>query len=1319
MKAIWEKANKRSWEELFLDAFVTAVESERMRLSKYAPDDISMDREELRQILHQDLAIEVNRMSLSALSSQHFSEELASAMLAHDILRLGGHQLDLASYKQLTSNLIRAAIANVEVAILNKADGPGLATLHEIQDIRAIVLQNQAFLRKHFDSILGPLSTLTQKVQDLETVLPGNIATALLRAQDNSADKRHLLACEDYLHAMATLCNNFPYLSLERLFGRAKRPLREFYIPLRARSKSKQLLREEVELSVEVSIERALQKASKSEPGHILIFGDPGSGKSTLLRQIAQSAWDNPGRIGLDQPYLPMIVRLQSLAYAEGASIETRLLDALHKASELLLNVDPPVGFIETWPRLLNAKWIFLLDGLDEIPAEKRGTLLKWLGSMLENMSSEGHLVLIASRPNDDLNIDIEDLTTVYEILPFTRDQQEAFAKLWFGEQAEKFLGEINRLQATDLSGTPLLLAIAAAVFSTDNILPDRRANLYERFISIWLTEAERSRLTDPTFGESLDDKAHLIRLGLEHFALTMTVNPMRLSVEGLQNIASTYLQEILGVTKISATVKSKRFVEIIGNHSGVFAIRGNHYEWLHPTFREFLAASAIAREHQPSSNKALELINQWTEPNWRVVVLFLLSIWSEGGHNVTKLVENIISANTTQSRLFAGETLAEGIHLDQKLDEAIVNDLLQWVKDLTYFDDYDEVITVLGRLHGRSYVTSGLKGLAKNRSIEPRIRRSLAWALERLGQADESSEVWLDMTKDPITPPEIQVIAAEALGRLGHMQEANKTLIALMDNLRIITWIRVYAAEALGRLGHVQEAREALLAYLHVPDAESLHVRQQVMEALGRLNMIDEIIALTHKGHDAQIRQQAAEVLMRLGQPDEAIEAWLAIARTQGHEINVHLRVQAAEALEKLSRTDEAVEAWLAIAKDQSVPNGIRQQAAEALERLGQPEQAIEAWLAIAKDQYLPSGVRHLAADALERLGQAEEAIEALLVIARTQGHEINVHLRVRAAEALERLSRIEGAMHAWLAIAEDQSVSDMVRQQAAEALERLGQPEQAIQIWQAIAHTQRHGINIQLRVQAADALERLGQPEQAIQIWLAIAHDYHPHRFEVPGLSWDLINALESLGGINSLRSLAQDNNVNVLVRQLAIKKIEEFGQTEQAIEALLVIARTEGHERDVHLRVTAAEALEKLGQTKLAIEAWLTIAYAPLYTGDMSLRVRAAEALERLGEIELATKVCVSLARSIWGVPSGVRQQAAEALERFGNIDQAIEAWLAIARTDKNSLSRALAAMALERFGNIDQAIEVWLDLDTGNELMHLIAKQVLKRLKSRLE
>jgi predicted NACHT family NTPase len=456
----------------------------------------------------------------------------------------------------------------------------------------------------------------------------------------------------DYLAAVRDYCASLPSLTLHDI--RPPKTLDEVYVPLKARPQpqEKQDLRglpdlEGLERHGPLSIADVMRKR---EPSHVLILGEPGAGKSTLLRQLAERAWDAPDKIGLDAPCLPILIPLRRLA-----ALEERLHRAL--TGELALTQDLPQGFFTQWPNQTGANWLLLLDALDEVPAEQRPRLMDWFKRILKTVGP--NRIVITSRPSGYSPGELDDkLFGHYELLLFTPEQTGEFARKWFGDQpcegpgepsvrtpsrgsAEHFLKELDRVRAGDLRGTPLLLTIAAKVYLEKGTLPERRSALYGQFVDIWLREAIEHRDLKAELGEPVCDVA---RLALARLALAMTDQPTQ-SEASLNQIAAVYLRDAVPLSADRAQVVGERFARVMARRSGVFTRRGDTYDFIHPTFREYLAAWAVVWECRQDTEYDLEqawqrAISRWADENWREVSLFALGILSDARQDVTALVE-------------------------------------------------------------------------------------------------------------------------------------------------------------------------------------------------------------------------------------------------------------------------------------------------------------------------------------------------------------------------------------------------------------------------------------------------------------------------------------------------------------------------------------------------------------------------------------------------------------------------------------------------------------------------------------------------------
>jgi hypothetical protein len=157
LKTGWETATARSWESLYLDAFDAALASERPRLAKYADGDISLDRETLSRVLHNDLAAPVGLMGVGALTDEKFVADLSTALANRQALMIGGHNLSEEDYGQIVRVLVHHASTAFRASVLADPDAFQEALLTESLDNRELLRETQAYLGSHFQLMLARL----------------------------------------------------------------------------------------------------------------------------------------------------------------------------------------------------------------------------------------------------------------------------------------------------------------------------------------------------------------------------------------------------------------------------------------------------------------------------------------------------------------------------------------------------------------------------------------------------------------------------------------------------------------------------------------------------------------------------------------------------------------------------------------------------------------------------------------------------------------------------------------------------------------------------------------------------------------------------------------------------------------------------------------------------------------------------------------------------------------------------------------------------------------------------------------------------------
>ena len=563
------------------------------------------------------------------------------------------------------------------------------------------------------------------------------------------------LSVQDYLAAVDEYCYKLPYLSLHALIGGAP-PLSETYVRLQAQPRPKERrLPEGSEAEKNEPGERDLRperpvfvEQALGEHTRLVILGEAGAGKSTLLRHLAECAWQNPAGIGLDAPHLPLLVPLQRLV--GGGAMDESLREAIN--CKLRPKRKLPEDFFDAWPRQLEAHWLILLDGLDEVPAEARGKLASDIERWAKDI--EPHRVVITSRTAGYEALDAE-VFRHYTLLPFEPEQVDDFAQKWFGDEAANFQAELDRVRVGALAGTPLLLTIAAAVYWRWHELPLRRSGLYGQFVGILLEEDEKRDEVREAYGDLLDYRRPI----LERIALwgQEKLGGGLMPKGNFAAQVARILRDEMGLRPFEVEAQAKRYVQMVRERGGLLVRRGDTLDFIHPTFREYLAACALLRRPRAGVDEVIR--TRWADDNWREVVLFLLGLLSDDRDQtsevsetseVSRLVQDILESGK-EGLYFAAACLTDQVAVDKRLSDRIVDDLLCTAQGMSWDDwalaDFTRrynPITALGELRGNERAVIGLLTLGCDKNIEGWVRVRTTVVLSEMGCTEEAVQVCL-----------------------------------------------------------------------------------------------------------------------------------------------------------------------------------------------------------------------------------------------------------------------------------------------------------------------------------------------------------------------------------------------------------------------------------------------------------------------------------------------------------------------------------------------------------------------------------------------
>ncbi|MDQ4214754.1 NACHT domain-containing protein [Microbacterium sp. ASV81] len=381
-----------------------------------------------------------------------------------------------------------------------------------------------------------------------------------------------------------------------------------------------------------------------------VLLGDPGSGKSTILAAAAiRRIRDEGSPITIACPLSAVAAKLsRELLNREISQILEYLVEVSvdHYASGNAFEPTALAEALRTKPEGLIA-----LDGLDEVPAEKRH-LVAELIRKIEPIESS---ILITSR-----HVGYERLErdwTEFNTDRLTSEQARDFLGQWFGDENPD--GHRRALQAiglgrrslsgahrrTSIGEIPVLLGIVADVAS-DGEVPDRSGQLYEMYLErffqrSWQRMHPNQRLTGPEIDRRL--------AVAERIAFAMMRGAGFGVSGGSQDVA------IKADLYVAVTDEERPLLEEMLAIDGILVPHGQHrYEraqpvrWLHKTVHEFLVGSYLARLFRTDRSAweahftyALQLTSAWAVP-----LEFMMTSLDERDHDeVFRTIEAFASA--------------------------------------------------------------------------------------------------------------------------------------------------------------------------------------------------------------------------------------------------------------------------------------------------------------------------------------------------------------------------------------------------------------------------------------------------------------------------------------------------------------------------------------------------------------------------------------------------------------------------------------------------------------------------------------------------
>jgi hypothetical protein len=432
------------------------------------------------------------------------------------------------------------------------------------------------------------------------------------------------------------------------------------------------------------------------------ILAKGGMGKTTLLRHITLIYSQRKHRRHGAPKLVPVLLRLldwgDTLTQPQPPSLP-QLITAHHIPS---LSKNHPLTPPPTWAtRLLTeGKALVMFDGFDEIPAESRPQVSRWLSAQMAEYAQS--VFILTSRPAGYKDYTAQKPAIPIYVNRFNSAQQEAFIRRWYlcqercfrpekqGRHAKEVATErsnnlIAQLQARRdelgyMAENPLLLNMLVTYHRYDPAaeLPRQRLGLYQGICKLQLDDRPRARLIQMPlpYGKSM--------ALLQAIAIAMvTSKTKRLTIERATLLGFLTQQPLLQAEDVAPADWLKAIVDV----SELLVEREpGEYEFPHASFQGFFAATWLAKPQDKDTiqKNAQRVLQNWNEALWRETVLLYTAQLTPGLLNqvILKACEQ-----GSEAAELAAVALKEYPRLEKFSDEltAMLQDLGTIAQDTKY----------------------------------------------------------------------------------------------------------------------------------------------------------------------------------------------------------------------------------------------------------------------------------------------------------------------------------------------------------------------------------------------------------------------------------------------------------------------------------------------------------------------------------------------------------------------------------------------------------------------------------------------------------
>ena len=443
---------------------------------------------------------------------------------------------------------------------------------------------------------------------------------------------------------------------------------------------------------------------------YAIITGAPGAGKSTILKYIALAFAEGKQkeRLGIEGNYLPIlfpVVAYDSECKVKGSGCSIKSFISEYFKGQSLPDLSNLFSV-----SLTRGEAYVLIDGLDEVAAERdRVSMVDDIRKFIIDTGTAGNRYCVTCRTESYTKasrfeaIQGREFFHV-ETLPFNVDQMAEFLLSWYRFYEREVQGKGEFAEAATINDrdsmmsvirgdaniryiaqNPLMLTILALIEHEGGKLPDRRADLYKRCLSLLVNSWEDLRTLHTRRRQ--EDRKEFTLGGLK-ITDTFVISVMAPIAWGMlekaeEHVSYRDLKEALSLKFDGrnrdidlSRQQADEFITIMKVRSGIIReVSPERYDFMHKTFKEYLAARLLT---DLCDDPFESLGDKLFTPEWREVVLLAAAVLPE--YRAGQFIRGIWGKETDGFRnlILAGECVKDaGMALiDAELCNEIIDEM-------------------------------------------------------------------------------------------------------------------------------------------------------------------------------------------------------------------------------------------------------------------------------------------------------------------------------------------------------------------------------------------------------------------------------------------------------------------------------------------------------------------------------------------------------------------------------------------------------------------------------------------------------------------